>query len=456
MTIPQIVLDLDNTMLHCGWDREGCDIEPVEETQSILEMWRAAKDQSGILIDRIYSRMYSFRFKEGRKDILVYMKVRHGLFEFLTEIREFCDIHLYSKGAYGYVTAALNLLIGENIGTSNSLINGSLVTKDEDPATHKDIRHILPQDLISRAVIVDDQPAVWVQVLQVLPSPPFHVFSTNGTVTSDDKLMERKGNFLQQTSEHIKLISSCMSSRCCDAIQAIRWLRSTAFYRITSMDGRRLKLLVVAVKHSTESENAAHRHKLRDLCSMVLHYGGEVVSKPHPEVTHVVTDSSDNKWAERCGGDLIHTVQVQWLVDTILYLQRMEESHYSSVQVRRGDLRSALTVRSCDFLATFFKHCLPSIVEETKIRKGNISLSAVATSIAVLAVSYMHVIEQKWIKVQTLFNINYEDVNWTVESVPISSALSLTVLKGDKIMYVLVFFFFVIGKKSQHQHKHQQ
>eukprot|EP01060_Flectonema_neradi_P005359 TRINITY_DN13559_c1_g1_i2.p1 TRINITY_DN13559_c1_g1~~TRINITY_DN13559_c1_g1_i2.p1 ORF type:complete len:632 (+),score=127.08 TRINITY_DN13559_c1_g1_i2:82-1977(+) len=428
----QVVLDLDNTLVHCGWDRENNEVESISNSQSIYEIWKSLKDQNTQLADSVYNKTYSFLFKEGRKEVNVYMKVRRGVFELLSDIRKHTDVHMYSKGALGYVTAALDILLGKY---SDTFINGSIVTKDEDPAAHKDIKHILPPDLTNYAVIIDDQPAVWLQALQVLPSPPFHEFSSSGTVTPSDKVMEQNGGFLKKTSEHISLISNCISVRGCDAVEALRWLRGTAFYRMTASDGRQMKLLVVAVRHLTESENAAHRHKLRDLCNIVMHYGGEIVAKPHPDVTHVVTDSSDPKWSERCAGRNIHTVQVQWLVDTILYLQRMEECHYNSVQVRRTDLRSILTVRSCEFLSTFSRHCLPSIVEETRMRKSNVSTTAAAASVSLVAAAFLYSVDQKWLQIQDLFELRLDETaRWQVTSVPPSSSLSSVVMKGDTIL----------------------
>eukprot|EP01059_Diplonema_ambulator_P036549 TRINITY_DN9148_c0_g1_i2.p1 TRINITY_DN9148_c0_g1~~TRINITY_DN9148_c0_g1_i2.p1 ORF type:complete len:451 (+),score=120.07 TRINITY_DN9148_c0_g1_i2:51-1403(+) len=425
----QVVLDLDNTMVHAS-GRSATE-EPdllrrlhFEIGKPLYDVWKARRP--GAERAEIYQKVHDFSFRDG-VETMALLQLRPALFEALVELRESdCDIHIYSKGKASYVHAVLRMLVGRL--DSESLINGRVITKGEDNGSRKDLRNILTEDEMQYAVVLDDQPAVWLQLEAVLATPPFFSFQNMGAVYDADKLVEFKEKYLLVACHQISLVAAHIKETGDTSAEALIWLRSTLLKRSKHHDGRDLSLLIVAPKGA----DLGHRTMLEQLCGSVVSHGGHIAEEPNETVTHVVSDSVEaTEWAEKCGDTYL--VGVQWLVDTLLFVHKMDEVEYHPRLAgnRLPGVRDTLASRSREFLKHLTKQSEPHLNRFAAVKHTATCNAAIAA--ALLATLPME--GNEWLFAQHLFTTS-PTPPFVVTAVPEVSPLSTILSVGDIIRCV--------------------
>eukprot|EP00755_Sulcionema_specki_P000776 Sspe_Gene.25666::Locus_10362_Transcript_2_2_Confidence_0.667_Length_2376::g.25666::m.25666 len=293
-----LILDVDNTLLHAFQAAEQVSntftCQPEEIGKPLYTVWRDRIAQ-GKPLDEIYEKIHPISFIHNGVKRVAYVKLRPMLFESLEMLRPLGTLHIYSKGQQAYISEVLKLLVGD-YGSHSDLINGRVTTKCDDPCTQKDLRRILPEGHHHRALAIDDQPRVWVQLDSVIPVPPYFV---EIPVTS-------KTHFLPVLASHALQICHCMGSSGCTAREAIRLWRSNAL--------RSVGIRVHLPKGLSADDN---------LHQWVVEHGAHVAPEADAGVTHIVTDREIS-----VSHPSAKPVDLQWLYDTVLYVCPMNEEYY--------------------------------------------------------------------------------------------------------------------------------
>eukprot|EP00659_Diplonema_papillatum_P019574 gene19574-30148_t len=439
----QLVLDLDNTLVHVA--RHLTDKRhrqrlfqpaPGEHQTSLFRVW---KRRSGTAKLDMYDFVYRFSFRSRLDDLCEpethgYIKLRPFLFEAISTMKAMSDIHIYSKGSSGYVHAALTLLFGA-LNSRNEVVTGRVMSKCHDLGNRKkDLRLILSPSEIDRAVIVDDQPAVWQQVGAVLATPPYFEFAEGVNVSDDDRVTEIESRYLLVAASQVQQIGAFMKEQRVGAMLAMWHLRKTLLQRLKLGDGRLVSILVPGLSpvESTKRETSREHppQHWKHLHDMVVHHGGSVACAPSDGVTHVVSDNAEGiEWAARCGSVRPHAVGVRWLVDTLMYLHPMNELRYLldgatiSVQAMRTEkvqeMLLAISYHQEEYFAAN-RH------REYELRQLTKTVPAVAALVAVLAA--LNSIPQ-W-RLSSLLTIAAGDPCF-VAHVPLASPFYCLLSRGD-------------------------
>ena len=346
----QVVLDMDQTLMHCAasTDQARCDyrfpddvfVGTREEQQArrpLCEIERARRAAGRS--EEVYGKIHPVRFEHRGRRRETYYKVRPYVFEAVETMREFADIHVYTKGYRTYATAVLTNMFG-SLGNQWSLINGQVVTKDDDTGETKDLSAMFPEEVHGRVVAVDDQPSVWRQMCNVIPVPPFLAFSHS----ADDCRMEAEERFLMRiVLGQLRQISNRVGQGGHTAADSLRQIRSTLFKR------RPAKVLVVAKApaQAAPKSDGSDAYSLTELADLLVLHGGQVATRPDASVTHIISDSEAHckkaaaaapagrpraEWLRQCSDD-VQTVAVQWLIDSLLFAHRMGEQRYHPSQI---------------------------------------------------------------------------------------------------------------------------
>lgn len=123
-----LILDLDQTIVHASCDQR-------------ISQWQNSDIR---------------QFNLPRSPLVYYIKLRPGLVEFLKEIEELYELHIYTMGTKDYAKA-----VAKEIDPEGCLFKERILSRDESGClTQKKLQRIFPCDT-SMVVVLDDRSDVW-------------------------------------------------------------------------------------------------------------------------------------------------------------------------------------------------------------------------------------------------------------------------------------------------------
>ena len=334
----QTVLDVDQTLIHAN----AASVESIARDQvfrpsssesdlglSLFEIYNRRAQRGGSdTHSQIYQKLHVASFAGTKGTVTFAFKIRPHTFEAVSRLRRISDLHIYSKGQRPYIHRVMKVMFGKF--TKEGIINGEVITKDEDSTERKDLSFMFDaKEGFNHVVCVDDQAPVWLQLHNVVALPPFFGVPfgvSKQDVRRRDDVHETEGGHLLHVAQTVeKLHERRLRHPGTSVVDGLQIIRSQLF----SKEGQpEVRILVPKLCLSVPQESFTM------LCNAFQLHGGAVQSAADGSVTHLVSDNVQyctqragiGSWVEGCRE--AKTVSVQWLIDSVLYAQRMDEGAY--------------------------------------------------------------------------------------------------------------------------------
>ncbi|KAG9307679.1 hypothetical protein G9A89_023244 [Geosiphon pyriformis] len=156
-----LIVDLDQTIIHTT-------VDPT------VEKWMMDSDNPNHPAT-----------KDIRKFVLpdhptvFYMKIRPDTAQFLKEVSNFFELHIYTMGTRNYASAVANI-----IDPKQEIFSERILSRDENGSmTQKNIRRLFPCD-DSMVVVIDDRADVWQWAPNVIKVQPYDFFVGIGDINA--------------------------------------------------------------------------------------------------------------------------------------------------------------------------------------------------------------------------------------------------------------------------------
>ncbi|CAG8536878.1 12645_t:CDS:10 [Ambispora gerdemannii] len=156
-----LVVDLDQTIIHAT-------VDPT------IEEWMKDENNPNHAATKDIKT-----FSLPDNPTVFYIKMRPGLEEFLREISEFYELHIYTMGTRHYAEAVANI-----IDPKKDIFSERILSRDESGSMiHKNIRRLFPCD-DSMVVVIDDRADVWQWAPNVIKVNPYGFFVGIGDINA--------------------------------------------------------------------------------------------------------------------------------------------------------------------------------------------------------------------------------------------------------------------------------
>jgi RNA polymerase II subunit A C-terminal domain phosphatase len=183
-----LVVDLDQTIIHAAVDPTIAEWQKDKENPN----YEAVKDvRSFQLIDD----------GPGMRGCWYYIKLRPGLQEFLEQVSQIYELHIYTMGTRQYAEQIANI-----VDPNRSYFGDRILSRDESGSmTHKTLERLFPIDT-KMVVIIDDRGDVWKWNANLVRVVPFDFFVGIGDINSSflPKKLEIKATTKIEKSEDAK------------------------------------------------------------------------------------------------------------------------------------------------------------------------------------------------------------------------------------------------------------
>ncbi|KAL3435766.1 hypothetical protein BDV09DRAFT_65619 [Aspergillus tetrazonus] len=161
-----LVVDLDQTIIHAA-------VDPT------IGEWMADKDNPN---HAAVSDVRAFQLVDdgpGMRGCWYYVKLRPGLEEFLENVAEMYELHIYTMGTRSYAQAIANI-----IDPDRKLFGDRILSRDESGSLSvKNLHRIFPVDT-KMVVIIDDRGDVWRWSPNLIKVIPYDFFVGIGDINS--------------------------------------------------------------------------------------------------------------------------------------------------------------------------------------------------------------------------------------------------------------------------------
>ncbi|KAF7714376.1 Uncharacterized protein PECH_008740 [Penicillium ucsense] len=161
-----LVVDLDQTIIHAT-------VDPT------VGEWMSDQDNPNF---EALKDVRSFQLVDdtpGARGCWYYIKLRPGLEEFLENVSELYELHIYTMGTRAYAQSIADL-----IDPTRKLFGDRILSRDESGSlTAKNLQRLFPVDT-SMVVIIDDRGDVWRWVANLIRVVPYDFFVGIGDINS--------------------------------------------------------------------------------------------------------------------------------------------------------------------------------------------------------------------------------------------------------------------------------
>ncbi|PGH18022.1 hypothetical protein AJ79_00648 [Helicocarpus griseus UAMH5409] len=161
-----LVVDLDQTIIHAT-------VDPT------VAEWQQDKDNPN---HEAVKDVRSFQLIDdgpGMKGCWYYIKLRPGLEEFLREISELYELHIYTMGTRAYAQNIANI-----VDPDRKIFGDRILSRDESGSlTAKNLQRLFPVDT-KMVVIIDDRGDVWKWTDNLIKVSPYDFFVGIGDINS--------------------------------------------------------------------------------------------------------------------------------------------------------------------------------------------------------------------------------------------------------------------------------
>ncbi|KAI8645739.1 hypothetical protein BD408DRAFT_411448 [Parasitella parasitica] len=158
-----LILDLDQTIVHATWDKRLKDAQFKKDDKDIRQ------------------------FTLPGSDVVYYIKLRPGLAEFLNQVEEMYELHIYTMGTRAYAEA-----VAKEIDPSGSIFKERILSRDESGSiTQKRLQRLFPCDT-SMVVVLDDRSDVWSFSPNLIRIKPYEVFTGTDDINGSNHQTTQK------------------------------------------------------------------------------------------------------------------------------------------------------------------------------------------------------------------------------------------------------------------------
>ncbi|CAG8774695.1 22403_t:CDS:10, partial [Dentiscutata erythropus] len=179
-----LIVDLDQTLIHATVDQ-------------MVEEW--INDENNI---NHPTTKDIHKFVLSDSPTVYYIKLRPGLKEFLEDVSEFYEPHIYTMGTRNYASS-----VAEIIDPDHTIFNERILSRDESGnITRKNIRRLFPCD-DSMVVAIDDRADVWGWSPNLIKVHPYDFFVGIGDINDtrsarfDEKMSKEKTSYKKTSDE---------------------------------------------------------------------------------------------------------------------------------------------------------------------------------------------------------------------------------------------------------------
>ncbi|KAJ5338569.1 NLI interacting factor [Penicillium brevicompactum] len=161
-----LVVDLDQTIIHAT-------VDPT------VGEWREDKDNPNHEAVKDVRTFQLIDDGPGMRGCWYYIKLRPGLEEFLLQIAEIYELHIYTMGTRAYAQHIVDI-----IDPTRKLFGDRILSRDESGSlTVKDLQRLFPVDT-KMVVIIDDRGDIWRWSPNLIKVSPYDFFVGIGDINS--------------------------------------------------------------------------------------------------------------------------------------------------------------------------------------------------------------------------------------------------------------------------------
>lgn len=161
-----LVVDLDQTIIHAT-------VDPT------VGEWREDKDNPNHEAVREVRQFQLIDDGPGMRGCWYYIKLRPGLEEFLKNVAEIYELHIYTMGTRAYAQHIVDI-----IDPTRTLFGDRILSRDESGSlTVKDLQRLFPVDT-KMVVIIDDRGDIWRWSPNLIKVSPYDFFVGIGDINS--------------------------------------------------------------------------------------------------------------------------------------------------------------------------------------------------------------------------------------------------------------------------------
>lgn len=161
-----LVVDLDQTIIHAT-------VDPT------VKEWKEDKDNPNHQALRGVHEFQLIDDGPGMRGCWYYIKLRPGLEEFLENVAELFELHIYTMGTRAYAQQIANI-----IDPTRKLFGDRILSRDESGSlTAKNLQRLFPVDT-KMVVIIDDRGDVWRWSPNLIKVSPYDFFIGIGDINS--------------------------------------------------------------------------------------------------------------------------------------------------------------------------------------------------------------------------------------------------------------------------------
>lgn len=161
-----LVVDLDQTIIHAT-------VDPT------VGEWREDKDNPNHEAVRDVRTFQLIDDGPGMRGCWYYIKLRPGLEEFLLNVAEIYELHIYTMGTRAYAQHIVDI-----IDPTRKLFGDRILSRDESGSlTVKDLQRLFPVDT-KMVVIIDDRGDIWRWCSNLIKVSPYDFFVGIGDINS--------------------------------------------------------------------------------------------------------------------------------------------------------------------------------------------------------------------------------------------------------------------------------
>lgn len=288
-----LVVDLDQTVIHCGIDTSISDWVKKEKPKDVYKFCLEENIKPWLQKQSVFIRQ-QYMNKSTISKNWYYVKTRPYLKEFFSAIKDKYELHIYTMATRAYAEE-----IAKIIDPDGTLFQNRILSRDENQSlTSKSLDKVFPveQDLV---LIIDDRGDVWDWSPNLIKVIPYNYFQGIGDINNlqlpkqnlsdipenvDEKTHKEKDDQLIVLREQLIDLHSAFYSQKKES-------ESSNFDSISKKDVRD----VLRCKRISMFEGCRFQYDkmTKDLQKQIEQFGGKI-TPTYKDATHVVTNAGES------------------------------------------------------------------------------------------------------------------------------------------------------------------
>ncbi|KAI8098007.1 uncharacterized protein B0P05DRAFT_522944 [Gilbertella persicaria] len=308
-----LILDLDQTILHASWDQNLTKYKDADIRQFVLP----------------------------KSDIVYYIKLRPGLEQFLKQVDELYELHIYTMGTRDYAEA-----VAKEIDPNGSIFKERILSRDESGSvTQKKLQRLFPCDT-SMVVVLDDRSDVWSFAPNLIRIKPYEFFVGTGDINNVSNGASKE-NITQAVAEKNDDLLKDDDSELMTILEILKEVHREFYSRpiqdketdVTHIIPKMKKRVLAEIKITFSDKILSSQHikdpSLSWIWQMATSFGATCSVDLTGKTTHLIainTSKSKVKAAREYGHN-IHIVTPAWLLDSTARWKTQPEENYALPEI---------------------------------------------------------------------------------------------------------------------------